>query len=57
MNVTFRRLLRWKAIIVTYSDCGSVAFNYPACKADAPDYIVICGLSVCLHHASPRHFI
>ena len=30
---------------VTYSECVSVAFSYPACRALAPYYIAICGLS------------
>jgi len=31
-------------IIITYSECMFVALGYPACKAHAPYYIVICGL-------------
>jgi hypothetical protein len=35
---------RGKAINITYSECVS-SLNHPACKAHAPYYIVICGLS------------
>jgi len=35
-----------KAVIISYSDCGSVNLSYPACKAHAPNYIFVCGLSV-----------
>jgi len=35
-----------KAISITYSECVCVcSLNYPACKARAPYYFVICGLS------------
>jgi hypothetical protein len=37
---------RKKAIIITYSECVC-SLSYPACKAHAPYYIVICGLSGC----------
>jgi len=35
-----------KAVSILYSDGGSVNLSYPACKAHAPNYIAICGLSV-----------
>ena len=36
----------WKAINITYSECVCVySLTHPACKAHAPYYIVICGLS------------
>ena len=36
---------RGKAVSITYSECVLVAPSYPACKAHAPYYIVIFGLS------------
>jgi hypothetical protein len=37
-----------KTISITYSVCECVSnLSYPACKAHAPNYIVICGLSTC----------
>jgi hypothetical protein len=35
---------RGKEISITYCECVSVSLSYPACKAHAPYYIVICGL-------------
>ena len=36
---------RGKAISIKYYDSMSVFLRYPACKAHAPYFIVICGLS------------
>jgi hypothetical protein len=37
---------RGKATSITYTGCV-YSLSYPACKAHAPFYIVICGLSGC----------
>jgi len=37
---------RGKAVIITYSECVN-SLSHPACKAHAPCYTVICGLSGC----------
>jgi len=38
---------RGKTIIITYFECVCCSVSYPACKASAPYYIVICVLSGC----------
>jgi hypothetical protein len=47
-NVTLRRVCvtscRVKAACITFSECVC-SLSYPACKAHAPYYIVICGMS------------
>jgi len=50
------RCRREKAVSITYYESESVAIFYPACKAHAPYYILICGLSGCttiFHIISP----
>jgi hypothetical protein len=50
INVIFRarslnHFCRRKAENIKYYECVSLAVSYPECKAHAPYYIVICGLS------------
>jgi hypothetical protein len=50
INVTLTRVQvtiagSGKAVSITYSESVSLALSYPACNAQALNYIAICGLS------------